>query len=100
MKRDADLIRSILLYIEQGDPHPLEGLAVHDCHVGLCVQAGYLTDEGDLSWAGVNFLELARDNWDWLEAIRDVVQELGGVNFERVEEILEERRERRLLGLG
>lgn len=91
MKRDMNLIREILLYVESTDETQLSGCALriagHDDqvvgrHVQLLAEAGLLhanvleTDQGPvlaqvsrLSWAGHEFLDAARNEGVWSKTL-------------------------------
>ena len=97
MKRDMDLVRSILLEVEKADSHnkPFK-LKVEECssdqvahHLLLLKDAGLLEVEESsnwnenyvlpirLTWSGTEFLDAARDDTRWNRA-KEIVQEKGG----------------------
>ncbi len=99
MKRDLELIRKIVLFIEDapsgGAPNPMKFEGYSDAQVGyhayLLIDAGLArgTDSSNfdsdaprglisnLTWAGHEFAEAARDEARWKNAM-NVVQEKGG----------------------
>jgi hypothetical protein len=104
MKRDMDLVRSILLWIEQQDcgrnvgwTIEIEGFTDEQIgyHIHLMGQAGLLeahetTSMSDtspsaipiaLTWSGHDFLESAKDETLWSKAKKSVIQPAGGVAF-------------------
>ena len=109
MKRDMDLVRDILLAVEEHDDdrfRPLE-LDIPDrpqpevsYHVMLLADAG-LIDAADLSspnrldwrprrltWAGHEFLEVARNNSIWSRAKQRVTQSTDGLAFDLLKSVL------------
>lgn len=108
MKRDMDLVRNILLAMEE---HP-RGFApgMHfdgytdkqvGYHVYIMMQAGLLQgidvtarDSGSpqaqpisLTWQGYEFLEAAREKTRW-EKAKDVAAKVGGLTFEMFKQLL------------
>lgn len=110
MKRDMDLVRSIVLAIEAAPtghaPHPLaiEGHTGEEIgyHVHIMIQAGLLrgadvTTMGDtnpqaiaasLTWAGHEFVDAARDDKRWSRAKELAVTKAGSVTIEVLTKIL------------
>ena len=110
MKRDMDLVRSILLKIEasEGDPRmrirlgSFEGHSAIEVsyHVKLMTQAGLIeakdrsTFDGfrwepqQLTWAGHEFLAAARDGNLWERAKRIALKQTGGLSLEVLQEVL------------
>lgn len=103
MKRDIDLVRDILLSIEDGkdaDGHGLMRLNVPgrsreevSYHVGLLYEAGlvdaanssaldgYEWQPGGLVWRGREFLDSARDEISW-ERAKEELRKTGNFSFE------------------
>lgn len=100
MKRDFDLIRSILLDVEAGAPgEQFERFEYHgykqaivDAHVALVISAGFVDGQmttflsGELSylvngltWEGHDFLESMKDPDIWDKAKKNVIGPVGGV---------------------
>jgi hypothetical protein len=102
MKRDMDLIREILIKIEEFPKHDMadipkiEGYSDVEIyyHVMLLAKAGlieaYDSSGGSqliwfpkrLTWDGYEFLEAARDNTRWDNAKKFVLDKTGGIAFE------------------
>lgn len=105
MKRDLDLIRHILITIEESTsdelPATFDGYTkdVIAYHITLLRDdAEYVTYDGRtrpdgnytgirLTWNGHEFLDAARDNTRWEKAKRTVAK-LGGFTFTLLKEIL------------
>jgi len=109
MKRDMDLIRTILLQIEEkgGNPFGSVALAIPDHspaavshHILLLHDAGLIhaTDDSTtaefrmeanrLTWEGHEFLDAARNDTVWNKA-KDIVKEKGGtIPFEVLKGLL------------
>jgi hypothetical protein len=115
MKRDMDLIRQILLRVEEGE----RTVATEDYtedqilyHCELAIEAGLL--EGrvirgaqggvaaarirKLTWAGHEFLDAARDQKIWNQAKRKVVEAGGSWTMEGLKLVLFEFVRRNLTG--
>ncbi|MDP9314290.1 MAG: DUF2513 domain-containing protein [Chloroflexota bacterium] len=111
MQRDMDLIREILLQVEAYDkPHGaipirIEGYSKEatSYHIGLLIDAGYLagyTSGGtrdthyavrNLTWAGHEFLDAARNETVW-NSTKQVVKEKGGaIPFDLLKDLLIKR---------
>lgn len=97
MKRDMDLVRALLLYMEERDstdfsmrnPSPIEHYTPQQVaeHIRLMVQSGLVTGidastfDGQawlnlrLSWAGHDFIELARPEARWKKALTIATQQ-------------------------
>lgn len=98
MKRDLDLVRAILLKLEADAPVHVDGYSdeVVAHHVHLMGQAGLLlvaniTSVSDtlpmaaplsITWAGHEFIHLARDNGIWKKAQEKVLRPAVGAVFE------------------
>lgn len=112
MKRDLDLIRRILLDIEaQGDDSSQRpgfgnlGDNGHDpdaiqYHVQLMHDAGLIVADElvpgqwwpeRITWAGHEFLDLARDRTLWARTKRDVEDTVGAAPFDVVRDLLARR---------
>jgi hypothetical protein len=106
MKRDLDLVRRILLHLEEGEANPSgfgafvdEGYdagAIH-YHLRLLHDAGLI--EADeivpgqwwperMTWSGHEFLDAARDEELWRETKRRVETGTGGAPFSVFQELL------------
>ena len=104
MKRDMDLVRAILLHIEQRDtgdkfgPVAIDGRDAESVayHVRIMAQAGLLDHQREdrglyesrpdytqirMAWAGHEFLEAARDETQWQKAKAKVAGAAGGMVF-------------------
>lgn len=110
MKRDLDLIRRILLAVEESPsgfaPQPLKLKGYTDEQVGyhayLLIEAGLVrgsdvTTMGSgapqaliahLTWEGHEFLDAARDETRWKKALKMVASEAGGVTLDVLKDIL------------
>jgi hypothetical protein len=110
VKRDMDLIRRILLDVEQCDETNGSGhleLDYEECsdqkmayHVKMLREAGLIEaldfyDSNSpacwptqLTWAGHEFLDAARDDTRWQKAKRFVIDKAGSVPFEVLKQIL------------
>ena len=103
MKRDIDLLRRILLDLESGssnmrgtgedgeDPQTLH------YHIQLLHDAGLIVADElvpgqwwpeRITWAGHEFLDLARDASSWNHAKSDVASKVGSAPFAIVQELL------------
>jgi len=83
MKRDADLIRDILLSVENGHADIKSKITDQDIinyHLHLMIDGGLLhgkeINEGQwriygLTWEGHELLELIRDKWDTIKRVLD-----------------------------
>ena len=112
MKRDLDLIRRILLDIETPDAgashHAGFGHLTQDgldpeaiqYHVQLMHDAGLIVADEmvpgqwwpeRITWAGHEFLDLARDDTRWERAKHDVDREVGSAPFLVVRDLLARR---------
>ncbi len=112
MKRDPDLIRQILLAVEE--KNNLDQLfptnlgitgwdnADIDYHALLLIEAGYLEGKATpmgqgnvmvvikrLTWEGHEFLDAARDDGRWAKA-KSAISKAGGWSFEVLKPILVE----------
>ena len=110
MKRDMDLVRAIVLAIED-DPHgyaprPIEVEGHTDeevgYHVHIMAQGGLLNGidvssneslspvalASSLTWAGHEFADAARDGTRWSKAKEMVVSKAGSVTIEILSKIL------------
>jgi hypothetical protein len=96
MRRDADLIRDILLSVEDGHADIKSKITDQDIinnHLHLMIEGGLLNgqeiNEGrwriyGLTWEGHELLELIRDRW---ETIKRVLDDTNCYNFEFVRQI-------------
>ena len=100
MKRDIDLLRRILLDLESGSS------ALHDgsedpqtlhYHIQLLHDAGLIVADElvpgqwwpeRITWAGHEFLDLARNDISWNRAKSNVASKVGSAPFEIVQELL------------
>lgn len=119
MKRDMELVRSILLALEEApfDGGPLGRLEHKDhtseevsYHLMLLHEAGLIhafdfsPDEdtdwvpGWLTWAGHEFLDAARDNTRWKKALALVKNKGGGAVFEVLKQVLVSQVKEQVLG--
>lgn len=108
MQRDLNLIRSILLKLEEHDD-PLDWAAIEvdgfselqvSYHIMLLDQAGLIdatdcsSNDGlhweakSLTWTGHEFLDAARNSSIWNRALEKVGQVAGGVSFAVLVELL------------
>jgi hypothetical protein len=106
MKRDMDLIRLLLLQVE-GDEKAAEKVKTYPelevvYNAKLLVDAGLVdgdvADTGDikttgvvmtdLTWAGHDFLDAARDDTIWKKAKQNVMKPAAAYTFEIVKEYL------------
>lgn len=113
MKRDLDLIRSLLIHFEEKCSPPgivdtsqaiIGGYSPYEIsyHVGLLVDAGLITT-GDsrvfgqipsyavkgLTWAGHEFLDASRDPKNW-EKAKGIMRDVGSATLETAKFILSE----------
>ena len=110
MKRDMDLVRGILLYVEEHNAwqwrstnsSPIAGYTPAQVteHIGLLIQGGLLDGKDmstltavawhnlKLTWQGHDFIELARSDTRWGKA-RDTILNQGlAVTVEVISEML------------
>ena len=105
MKRNMDLIREILLrleehsYIDDVSGHKPEEIAYH---VSLLEGAGLITQElyhnlylsdsmldgNRITWAGHEFLDASRNNSLWEKAKKVAIEKTGALSFEVLKAIL------------
>ena len=124
MKRDMDLIREILLWIEEnipwGEQHEV-AIEKRDpgavgFHVVLLREAGLIVAHETspstvplpehaaelkvtrLTWDGCEFLDAARDEKTWSRAKAEVSEKSGGLSFEIMKSVLIESIKRQLFG--
>lgn len=111
MKRDMELVRKILLHIEEFDdvaerPIPADDIQNIAYHLSLLVDAGFITgvrvDENHLTgefiwfqmpvprltWTGHEFLDAAKSDTVWNEAKRRVGGGIGTVSFSVLTQLL------------
>jgi hypothetical protein len=108
MKRDFDLIRKILLTVEnrsheeQGNPIKIEGYTEEEIsyNVKLLHEAGYVNAidasnmdglcwrPSSLTWRGHDFLDAARENSRWETAKKIVKEKAGTVTLAALQEVL------------
>lgn len=108
MKRDMDLIRAIILYLQRDKEYDLEefyeefrsngyDIPVVKEHVYLLVEAGYVEGDGclenglymalRLTWHGHEFIDTINSDRVWGD-VKDRVKRLGGsFSFEIVKEL-------------
>lgn len=118
MKRDLDLIRRILLHVESQDSGTettragFQGIADDDTsadsvhyHVQLLHDAGLIVADElvpgqwwpeRITWSGHEFLDLARDDARWRQAVDEIEAKTGSAPFEVVRDILARRMSERL----
>lgn len=110
MKRDMNLVRQILLALEERGvaqrKEPLEVVGFDNealmYHLGIMYDAGLInaidcsTRSGpawhpvDLTWAGHDFLDAARDEGRWTKVMTTVGRAAGSVTFDGLKAILAE----------
>jgi uncharacterized protein DUF2513 len=121
MKRDMDLVREILIAIENAlfDGGPLQLTPPENYspdqvayHIMLLHQAGLIygfdfsTDvapdwrPGYLTWEGHEFLNAARDGGRWARAKALVLEKRGGLMFEVLKQALVYEMKKRVFGAG
>jgi DNA-binding transcriptional ArsR family regulator len=108
VKRDMELIRSILFAVEEAKPDADLSNLKYDGyseaqvteHIGLLVEAGYIEAyswEGDgrktylpkrLTWAGHDFLDAARSDTVWQKAKARIATIGGTVSLDVLKEVL------------
>ena len=122
MKRDLDLIRQMLLLIEESKDVPPNSLCVDDfldlndksaviaLHIGLLADAGFVEVEkprhGDITdwsitrmtFAGYEYLDAIRNDRIWRD-VKAKVREVGGVTFDVIKELAVEAM-KKYLGLS
>lgn len=106
MKRDMDLVRRILLEIEESDEWRSGAITYEDVddevvsyHVMLLFEAG-LIDAIDVStntlrwharsltWHGHEFLDAARDDTRWILAKETISSKIGSLPFDILNQVL------------
>ena len=117
MKRDMDLIRSILLDLESRDNlfdqsiPEIEGFEPHHVayHLGLLEEAGLIRAipivnsygagwlPESITWAGHEFLDSAKDDDQWSKAKRLASDKGGALTFEAVKTALTEMTKRAVI---
>lgn len=117
MKRDMELIRLLMLELEQGNkPEELANYSVKDVLYNLelmndagLILASFIKDsEGAtrtaitqrLTWAGHDFLEATRDSKIWKKAQETVIKPGLSWTFQTLLEFLKREIERQLFGGG
>ena len=108
MKRDMDLIREILLRVEQSKKPPSDidlNIPEHDkfeisYHVGLLFKAGLVeamdvsTTGGNaylitgMTWDGHEFLDASRNDDVWTKTKEYIASQGGGMTFDIMKQIL------------
>lgn len=105
MKRNMELIRKILLWLEQhNDLDKFEGCSTQEVtyHVSLLEEAGLITqglynnmllndcilDGIRISWAGHEFLDAARNASIWEKAKSIAIEKTGALSFEMLKFVL------------
>lgn len=96
MKRDADLVRDILLSVENNHADiksKITDQTIINHHLHLMIEGGLLSgleiNEGQwriygLTWEGYELLELIRDRWT---TIKRVLDDTNCYNFEYIQQI-------------
>ena len=92
MKRDFNLIRKLLLSVQNKEPVILNPAAVYHCEL-LC--QGELIEVSknetyQLTAAGHQFLNLARDESVWSAVTRRIQEKAGSVPFELLMKLLQD----------
>ena len=105
VKRDKDLIRALLLYIEKNQKPPIRQLKHSNFsdreisyHTGLLHQAGFIEAKdynGDwviqgLTWQGHDFLDKARDETVWNAAKERVGGKFDKLSLDMLSKVLSE----------
>ena len=117
MQRDIDLIRKILLDLEQKGAYTswmevdIEEYSPEqmDYHLELMIEAGLISARASqggfsrhlplrLAWEGHEFLDLARDTARW-KKVKASIKQAGGVPFELVRAALAEMAKQEIKGL-
>lgn len=106
MKRDMDLIRAILIAIEDDESTAPKRFSLEDVpqdkvdyHVNLLVEAGLVRAPvttihfgapypESLTWAGHEFLDAARNDTLWEKAKKLTLEKTGALGFEVLKEAL------------
>lgn len=105
MKRDLDLIRTILLELEESNfIGEIEGYAPENIthHLYLLEDAGLITQELytnmytqgcildgiRMTWSGYEFLEASRSNTTWAKAKEMLLEKTGAMTFELCKTLL------------
>ena len=108
MKRDMDLVRKILLALEEhSEADSIFELTIPDCeqevvgyHVMLMAEGGLIQAEDvsdmtdcdwwprRLTWAGHDFLDSARDNSIWNRAKAKIGSTIGSASFDVFKSLL------------
>lgn len=98
MKRDMELIRAILLHLENGEGSSLPKQYTEEVvayHIGLCIEANLVhgkimeDQDGDicgaamwrLTWEGHEFLDAARNTGVWDKVMATIKAEAAAVPF-------------------
>lgn len=107
MKRDMDMVRSILLAVEANPTdEPMREIDVPECsqdelvyHLSLVYDAGFinaLTSGGlkgghiaplSLTWSGHEYLEVIRDNAIWSKTKKTIKEKGGALSFELIKSV-------------
>jgi hypothetical protein len=119
MKRDMELIRKILLAVEDSKDASRRGFRpeidgyedeVIQAHVGLLWNKGLLkamdgsSRDGEsyiitgLTWEGYDFIEAARNEAVWRKAIHVVMEKGGGITLEIMSQLLKKLLQQHVLG--
>lgn len=109
MNRDMELVRKILLAVEESDEARRRGIRptidgyednVIQAHVGLLWRRGLLealdgsSRDGEsyiitgLTWEGYDFIEAARNETVWRKAMKAVTENGGGITLEIMKGLL------------
>jgi hypothetical protein len=118
MKRDMELVRKILMAVEE-HKNPDKGLRIRidgheteeiEYHNGLFHDQGLITAmnassrDGQafivtgLTWEGHDFIEAARNETVWRKAMQIVVEKGGGITLEVMKELLKKLLSQQILG--
>jgi hypothetical protein len=119
MKRDMELVRKILLAVEESDDAHRRGMRpkidgyeddMIQVHVGLLWRKGLInaldgsSRDGEsyvitgLTWEGYDFIEAARNETTWRKAMQVVKEKGGGVTLEIMKELLKKFLAEQVLG--
>jgi hypothetical protein len=115
MKRDMDIVRNLLLRAEAADGSISISDSVETYHVRIMIDAGLIegriseeiTSDAprhsyihNLTWAGHDFLDAARNDTVWRTAKEKVLKPGVSWTFELLREILKALAKQQLAGLG
>ncbi|MEN3368464.1 MAG: hypothetical protein V7609_607 [Verrucomicrobiota bacterium] len=115
MKRDVDIVRSLLLRAEAADGSVSVNDPVETYHVRIMIDAGLVegriseevTSDAprhshihNLTWAGHDFLDAARSDTVWRTAKEKILRPGVSWTFELLKEILKELAKQQLARIG